>query len=55
MTGLVHWGAAQVERARRSPTVRLVVLTLYYLAIIVGLGVGGGRHDTHPPFVYQAF
>jgi hypothetical protein len=55
MSTLAHWSVEQVQRARQSPTVRLIVLTLYYLAIIVGLGVGGGRHDTHPPFVYQAF
>jgi hypothetical protein len=55
MSSLVRRGVEQVHRARQSPTVRLIVLTLYYLAIIIGLGVGGGRHDTHPPFVYQAF
>ena len=36
--------------------VRLVVLTAYYLAIIVGLILlYGGNTYTPPPFVYQAF
>ena len=36
--------------------IRLVVLTAYYLAIIVGLILlYGGSDYTPPPFVYQAF
>jgi hypothetical protein len=36
--------------------IRLVVLTMYYLAIIVGLILlYGGNNYTPPPFVYQAF
>jgi hypothetical protein len=55
MSDLVRRGVESVRRARQSAAVRLIALTLYYLAIIIGLSVGGGRHDTHPPFVYQAF
>jgi len=55
MSNLARRGVELGQRARRSATVRLIALTLYYIAIIVGLSVGGGRHDTHPPFVYQAF
>jgi hypothetical protein len=47
------------ESARRfwnNDWVRLVVLTLYYLAIIAGLiALYGGNTYTPPPFVYQAF
>jgi hypothetical protein len=55
MTAIVQRGAELARRAWRSETVRLIALTLYYLAIIVALATGSGRHDTHPPFVYQAF
>ncbi len=39
-----------------NPTVRIVALTLYYLAIILGLILLYGKGDfSTPPFVYQGF
>jgi D-Ala-teichoic acid biosynthesis protein len=39
-----------------DPRVRLVGLTLYYLAILLGLVLLYGRGDfSTPPFVYQGF
>ncbi len=39
-----------------SPLLRLVALTLFYLAILLGLIVLYGRGDfSTPPFIYQAF
>ncbi len=39
-----------------DPRVHLVLLTLYYLAIILGLVLLYGRGDfSTPPFVYQGF
>jgi hypothetical protein len=36
--------------------VRLIGLTLYYVAIIVGLAIlYGGSEYTPPPFIYQGF
>jgi hypothetical protein len=55
MTAAMRRGIEHAHRAWTSRSVRLVALTLYYLAIIVALAAGSGRHDTHPPFVYQAF
>jgi hypothetical protein len=55
MAATIRRGVEHVRRAWASDAVRLIALTLYYLAIIVGLAVGGGRRDVHPPFVYQAF
>jgi hypothetical protein len=50
------------EAARRASLawdndwIRLLVLTAYYLAIIIGLILlYGGNDYTPPPFVYQAF
>lgn len=45
-----------VRRAWRNDLVRLVVLLLYYEAIIAGLVViyGGARYQP-PGFVYQGF
>jgi cytochrome bd-type quinol oxidase subunit 2 len=38
------------------PRTRIVVLTVYYLAIIAGLVALYGRGDfSTPPFVYQEF
>ena len=46
----------QVRRAWESDTVRLVMLTLYYVGIIVSLAViHGNRVYTPPPFIYQEF
>jgi len=55
MAAAIRRGVEQARRAWASNTVRLAALTLYYLAIIAGLAIGGGRHNTHPPFIYQAF
>jgi hypothetical protein len=39
-----------------NPTLRLVALTLYYLAIILGLIIMYGKGDfSTPPFIYQQF
>lgn len=39
-----------------NPGVRVFILTLYYLAIILGLIVMYGRGDfSTPPFIYQGF
>lgn len=39
-----------------NPGVRIAVLTIYYLAIILGLIVMYGRGDfSTPPFIYQGF
>ena len=47
------------QRARqiwRNDLVRLIGLTIYYLAIIVGLAIlYGGAEYTPPPFIYQGF
>jgi hypothetical protein len=46
----------RLQRAWESDTVRLVVLTVYYLAIIITLAViHGTRQYTPPPFIYQEF
>lgn len=45
-----------ITTASTNPRVRVVVLTLYYLAIIVGLIILYGRGDfTTPKFIYQGF
>lgn len=39
-----------------KPGVRVIALTLYYLAIILGLIILYGKGDfSTPPFVYQGF
>lgn len=39
-----------------NPTVRVIGLTLYYLAIILGLIIMYGKGDfSTPPFIYQGF
>ena len=39
-----------------NPTARVVALTLYYIAIILGLILLYGRGDfSTPPFIYQGF
>jgi hypothetical protein len=46
----------RVQRLWALDGVRLVGLTLYYLAIAAGLiALYGGAHYTPPPFVYQGF
>ena len=46
----------RVRRASASDTGRLIVLTLYYLGIIVGLALTHLDPDhRQAPFVYQAF
>ncbi|PYJ25305.1 MAG: teichoic acid D-Ala incorporation-associated protein DltX [Verrucomicrobia bacterium] len=40
----------------KHPTLRRLLLILYYFAVIVGLIVMYGRGDfSTPPFVYQGF
>lgn len=49
-------GRAALRRLWEIDLVRLVVLTIYYLAIIIALVViYGGTHYTPPPFIYQGF
>lgn len=50
-------GIAQfLLRLTTHPWVRAVALTMYYLAILVGLILLYGRGDfSAPPFVYQGF
>ena len=46
----------RLRRAWASNAVRLVVLTVYYVAIIIGLAqLHGTRQYTPPPFIYQEF
>jgi len=55
--------AATIERAQQwlrqawaSNTVRLIVLTVYYVAIIMGVArIHGERQYKPPPFIYQEF
>lgn len=48
------WGL--LRRTGHRPTVRIGLLTLYYLSILVGLIVLYGRGDfSTPSFVYQGF
>ncbi len=50
---IAHWIESH-PRLRTS--VRLTLLTIYYLAVIAGLIVLYGRGDfSTPPFVYQGF
>ncbi len=45
-----------ITAAYHNPTVRVVALTLYYLAIILGLIALYGRGDfSTPSFIYQGF
>ncbi len=40
----------------KDPRVRILLLTLYYLLIILGLIIMYGRGDfSTPPFIYQGF
>jgi hypothetical protein len=50
-------GAQQrLRRAWASNTVRLLVLTVYYVAIIMGVAqIHGERQYKPPPFIYQEF
>jgi hypothetical protein len=51
----VKW-TTRARRARRNDLIRLIGLTLYYLAIIAGLALlYGGAEYTPPPFIYQGF
>jgi hypothetical protein len=46
----------RLSRASASEGARLTLLTLYYLAIIVGLVLTHLTPDySRPPFIYQAF
>jgi len=45
-----------VSWIEKHPTLRRLLLILYYFAVIVGLIVMYGRGDfSTPPFVYQGF
>ena len=56
LVAIIQGAEQQVRRAWESDTVRLVVLTLYYVAIIISLAViHGNRLYTPPPFIYQEF
>lgn len=47
---------AEKNWLQNRPTLRVVLLTLYYLGIILGLIAIYGRGDfSTPPFVYQEF
>lgn len=42
--------------AYNKPVIRVILLTLYYLAIIIGLIILYGRGNfTTPKFIYQGF
>lgn len=46
----------RASAAWEMDAVRLIVLTAYYLAIIVALvAIYGGSHYKPPPFIYQGF
>ena len=46
----------RLQRAWASDTVRLAVLTIYYVAIIFGVAsIHGQRQYKPPPFIYQEF
>jgi hypothetical protein len=56
LVAIIQEAEQQVRRTWESDTVRLVVLTLYYVGIIIGLAViHGNRLYTPPPFIYQEF
>jgi hypothetical protein len=46
----------RLRRAWASNTMRLIVLTVYYVAIIMGVArIHGERQYKPPPFIYQEF
>ena len=48
--------SAFVRGLAAKPSVRFVALTVYYLAIILGLIIMYGKGDfSTPPFIYQGF
>ena len=51
------WSWIQSLRTFTSkPWVRYILMTLYYLAIVIGLIILYGKGDfSTPPFVYQGF
>ncbi len=47
---------ARLAQLRHDPRVRILLLTLYYLLIIIALIIMYGRGDfSTPPFIYQGF
>ncbi len=52
-----HNGAVtRLTEILKDPRVRVLLLTLYYLLIILGLIIMYGRGDfSTPPFIYQGF
>jgi hypothetical protein len=56
LVAIIQGVEQQVRHAWESDTVRLVLLTLYYVGIIISLAViHGNRLYTPPPFIYQEF
>jgi hypothetical protein len=55
-TAAIQRAERRLRRAWASDTVRLIVLTLYYLGIIAGVAaIHGERQYKPPPFIYQEF
>jgi D-Ala-teichoic acid biosynthesis protein len=53
---MIRYWIASITRLFANPGVRVIGLTLYYLAIILALIVMYGRGDfSTPPFIYQGF
>jgi hypothetical protein len=53
---MLERSTSSAARLVRSPTVRVVALTLYYLGVLGALLYLYGRGDfTTPPFIYQGF
>jgi len=56
MRAAITSARARLQRASQSDTGRLIILTVYYLGIILGLAdIYGLHHPPLPPFVYQGF
>jgi len=56
LAGLLDRVGRSARRGWASDSTRLVIRTLYYLAVIVAVAlVQSHGHFTPPPFVYQGF
>ena len=56
LAGLLDRVERSARRGWASDSTRLVIRTLYYLAVIVAVAlVQSHGHFTPPPFVYQGF
>ena len=52
----IERGQQRLRRAWASNAVRLILLTVYYVAIIMGVArIHGERQYKPPPFIYQEF